>query len=202
MLLPIALLYVCGLTLLSRVIRVNIHPLVNSRVGHFATNTELSILKIKERKSRSNKHEINLFCATSAKSCNTALEKMWSRNINLKSRDWGWLLNDISKRIKSADFYQESTAVDMDGQFINFPPVLNFSETEMHLGDEFLSKNNVSNREKFVCLNVRDSSFLSISEKSSYESDIIRVISLKLPKGFFKSWAIMEKNLSLVAFSL
>ena len=93
---------------------------------------------------------------------------MWSRNFNLQTRNWGWLLNDISKRIKSADFYQESTAVDKEGRLISFPPVLSFSETEMHLGDEFLSKNDVSSREKFVCLNVRDSSFLTNSENPDW----------------------------------
>ena len=93
---------------------------------------------------------------------------MWSRNFNLQTGNWGWLLNDISKRIKSADFYQESTAVDKEGRLISFPAVLSFSATEMHLGDEFLSKNHVSSREKFVCLNVRDSSYLANSENPDW----------------------------------
>ena len=163
LLLPFALLYIGGLLLLSRVIQVNIHPIANSRIGHFATNTELAILKIKDRKNRSNKREINLFCATSPKSCNAALEKMWSRDINLQTGNWGWLLNDISKHLKSTDFYQESTNLDREGRLIDFPPSLNFSEIEMAVGDAFLSKNNVSNRKEFVCLNVRDGSYLASS---------------------------------------
>jgi len=162
--LPFALMYVGALLLLSRIIRVNIHPIVNSRFGHFTINTELSILKIKERKNCGKKHEINFFCATSTKSCNKSLEKMWSRNFNLQTGDWGWLLNDISRRIKSTDFYQESTAVDRAGLLVGSPPSLSFSETELSIGEEFLSKNNISNREKFVCLNVRDNSFLASSE--------------------------------------
>lgn len=164
LLLPFALLYVSGLLLLSRVIRVNIHPIINSRIGHFATNTELSLLNIKERKNRNNKREINLFCAISARSCNKSLEEIWSRNFSLQTGNWSWLLNDISRRIKSTDFYQESTAVDRAGLLVGFPPSLSFSETELSIGEEFLSKNNISNREKFVCLNVRDSSFFSISK--------------------------------------
>ena len=163
-LLPFALLYIGGLLLLSRIIRVNIHQIVNSRIGHFATNTELSILKIKERRDRNNKREINLFCVTSAKSCNASLEKMWSRNIKIETGDWGWVLNDISKRHKSTDFYQETTDLDKEGRLINFPPSLNFSEFEIAIGEKFLHKNNISSREKFVCLNVRDSSFLAESE--------------------------------------
>ena len=170
-LLPFALLYIGVLLLLSRVIRVNVHPIVNGRIGHFATNTELSILKIKERKNRNTKLEINLFCATSNKSCNTALEKMWSRNFNLQTGDWGWLLNDISKRLKSTDFYQESTDLDKKGRLIDFPPSLKFSKSELTLGDEFLSECNISDGEKIVCLNVRDSSFLAKSENLGWSKN-------------------------------
>ncbi len=164
LLLPFALLYIGGLLLLSRVIQVNIHPIINDRLGHFATNTELSILKVKERKNRTNSREINLFCATSAKSCNASLEKMWSRDINLQTGNWGWLLNDISKRLKFTAFYQESTALDREGRLTDFPPSLNFTAKEMAIGEKFLHKNNISNLEKFVCLNVRDSTFLAESE--------------------------------------
>ena len=170
-LLPFALLYIGGLLLLSRVIRVNVHPIINSRFGHFTINTELSILKIKERKNYNNKYEINLFCATSDKSCNTALEKMWRRDINLHFGDWGYLLNDISKRLKSTDFYQESTAIDEKGRLIDFPPSLKFSKSELTLGDEFLSKCNISDGEKIVCLNVRDSSFLANSPALSWSKN-------------------------------
>ncbi len=160
-LLPFALLYVGGLLLLSRVIRVNIHPIINPRIGHFATNTELTISKIKDRKGTNNKREINLFCVTSAKSCNASLEKMWSRDINLQTGNWGWLLNDISKRLKFTAFYQESTALDREGRLTDFPPSLNFTAKEMAIGEKFLHKNKIANLEKFVCLNVRDSSFLA-----------------------------------------
>ena len=161
LLLPLVLLYVGGLLLLSRVIRVNIHPIINSRFGHFTINTELTISKVKDRKNRNNKREINLFCATSSRSCNASLEKMWSREIKLQNGNWGCLLYDISKRLKSTDFYHETTALDREGRLIDFPPSLNFSEIEMAVGDAFLSKNNVSNRKEFVCLNVRDGSFLA-----------------------------------------
>ena len=214
LLLPFALLYVCGLLLLSRVIRVNIHPIINSRIGHFATNTELTILKLKDRKNRSNKREINLFCATSAKSCNASLEKMWSRNFNLQTGDWGWLLNDISNRLKSADFYQESTDLDKEGRLIDFPPSLNFSEIEMAVGEKFLHKNNISNQEKFVCLNVRDSSFLANSPALSWsknrdwsyhnfrDSDIntyVAAAETLAEKGYtvFRMGAIVEKPFNL-----
>ncbi|MEI7441796.1 MAG: TIGR04372 family glycosyltransferase, partial [bacterium] len=169
-LLPFAMAFVGLLLFVSKFVRVRIHPVINSRIGHFATNTELSVLKIKERKILKGKREINIFCGVSDTSCSISLEKMWSRNFNFQTGNWGWLLNDISKRLQSTDFYQESTNIDKEGILNSFPPTLNFSETEMALGDEFLSKNNISNREKFVCLNVRDSSFLANSNNLGWSN--------------------------------
>ena len=137
---------------------------------------------------------------------------MWSRNFNLQTGNWGWLLNDISKRFKSTDFYQDSTALDKEGRLIAFPPSLNFSETEIAVGEEFLSKNKISNREKIVCLNVRDSSFLANSDNLGWsksrdwsyhnyrDSDIntyVAAAETLAEKGYtvFRMGAIVEKPL-------
>jgi putative glycosyltransferase (TIGR04372 family) len=88
---------------------------------------------------------------------------MWSRNFNLQTGNWGWLLNDISKRIKSADFYQDSTNLDIEGRFLRFPPSLTFDDNELTLGEKFLENIGISDPNKIVCINVRDSSFLSMS---------------------------------------
>ena len=161
---PFAMAFVGLLLFVSKFVRVSIHPVINSRIGHFATNTELSITKIKEREIRTEKLEINIFCATSDESCNTSLEKMWSRNFNLRTGNWSWLVNDISKRIKTTDFYQESTALDREGRLLSFPPSLTFADYELTLGEKFLTENRISDSKKIVCLNVRDSSFFSISK--------------------------------------
>ena len=137
---------------------------------------------------------------------------MWSRNFNLQTGDWGWLLNDISKRLKSTDFYQETTALDKEGRLMNFPPSLNFSEIEIAVGEKFLHKNNISNQEKFVCLNVRDSSFLANSDNLGWsksrdwsyhnyrDSDINTYVAAAenlAEKGYtvFRMGAIVEKPL-------
>ena len=164
LLLPLALLYVGTLLLLSRIIQVRIHPIVNDRIGHFATNTELSLLKISENRKNSNAKKLDIGCAGSVSSVNSALEKMWKREFAFKTGEWGWLINDISKRVKSENFFQESTANDKEGRLLNFPPNLNFSNYEEATGEEFFKNNDVLHPEKIVCLNVRDSAFLSQSE--------------------------------------
>ena len=164
LLLPLALLYVGTLLLLSRIIQVRIHPIVNDRIGHFAINTELSLLKISENRKNSNAKKLDIGCAGSVSSVNSALEKMWKREFAFKTGEWGWLINDISKRVKSENFFQESTANDKEGRLLNFPPNLNFSNDEEAIGEEFFKNNDVLHPEKIVCLNVRDSAFLSQSE--------------------------------------
>ena len=161
---PFAMVFVGLLLFVSKFIRVRIHPIINSRIGHFATNTELSILKMKEREIRTKKLEINIFCAISDESCNTYLEKMWSRNFNFQTGNWSWLVNDISRRIKTTDFYQESTDLDKEGRLLSFPPTLTFDNNELTLGEKFLTDSRISDPKKIVCLNVRDSSFFSISK--------------------------------------
>ena len=168
LLLPFALLYVGGLLLLSRVIHVRIHPIVNDRIGHFVINTELSLLKIKENRKDSKGKTLDIGCVNSVLSVNSALEKMWKREFTFKTGEWGWLINDISKRVKSENFYQESTEKDREGRLLNFPPNLYFTNEEEASGEEFLKNNGIINPEKIVCLNVRDSAFLSQSKSFNW----------------------------------
>ena len=88
---------------------------------------------------------------------------MWKRNLSFKTGHWGWLLNDLSKRIKNKNFYQDSTSIDEEGRLASFPSSLSFHINEKTLGREFLANNRISDPNKIVCLNVRDSSYLSIS---------------------------------------
>ena len=112
-----------------------------------------------ERKSKESKRR------NSNESCNSSLEKMWSRTFNLQTGNWSWLLNDISKRLKTTDFYQESTNLDREGRLLSFPPTLTFDDNELALGEKFLADSRISEPEKIVCLNVRDSSFFSMSKR-------------------------------------
>ena len=211
-LLPFALLYVGGLLLLSRIIRVNIHPIVNDRIGHFVMNTEISVLKIKEVQDRSVSPSLLIGCAISTKSCNLALEKMWKREFNFKTNEWGWLLNDISRRSNRKDFYQESTRDDVLGLRNRNLPLLRFTSDEENIGLKFLLDNGISDSHKIICLNVRDSSFLANSPPLSWsknrdwsyqnyrDSDVntyVAAAEALAEKGYtvFRMGAIVEKPL-------
>ena len=166
--LPFALIYVGILLLLCRIIQVRIHPIVNDRIGHFAINTELTLLKIRETRKDSKTKTIDISCASSVVSVNSELEKMWKRELKFSTGDWGWLINDISKRVQNKDFYQESTANDKEGRLISFPPTLEFTSEQELIGRKFLKNVDVIDESKVVCLNVRDNAFLSQSEALSW----------------------------------
>ena len=137
---------------------------------------------------------------------------MWKREFNFKTGEWGWILNDISKRIKKNNFYQESTRNAEFELFKHSLPLLRFTSDEENIGKKFLLDNGVSDLHKFVCLNVRDSSFLAKAPALSWsknrdwsyhnyrDSDIntyVAAAETLAKKGYtvFRMGAIVEKPL-------
>ena len=161
MLLPFAYIYVFIMLILSRVIQVNILEVPNDRLGHFATNTELSYLTLIENQKSSCAGKKNIYCVTSTVSCNTQLETMWRRVLNIRTGEFGWLVNDLCRRLNRDGFYLNSDNCDIKGLFSIYPPTLFFTEREERIGNDFLKNCGVASPEKLVCLNVRDSAYLS-----------------------------------------
>ena len=58
-------------------------------------------------------------------------------------------------------FFFETEAVDREGYLIRHPPTLKFTDAELGMGEIFLHSIGLNRDSKFVCLNVRDDSFLS-----------------------------------------
>ena len=160
-LLPFAYIYVVIILGLSRVIQVNILEVPNDRLGHFATNTELSYLNFIENQKSSHVVKKNICCVTSTVSCNTQLETMWRRVLKIKTGEFGWLVNDLCRRLTRQDFYLKSDNCDIKGLLSIYPPTLHFTECEERIGSNFLKNCGVASPEKLVCLNVRDNAYLS-----------------------------------------
>jgi putative glycosyltransferase (TIGR04372 family) len=165
---PFALIFVITLRLISNFLKVNIHTIINSRIGHFATNTELSILSVKNSKDKALKREINLFCFQSPKSSNGYLEKMWLRCQKMITGDWSWVVLDIAKRLARGEMLTPTTGNDSAGLLLNNIPVLSFESREIDLGKSFLESIGIDAEQPFVCLNVRDAKFLQESEPISW----------------------------------
>ena len=159
--LPIALIFVGCLLLISKFVPVNIHRIYNSRIGHFALNTEISATRAREKEGRLGRRIINLYCFESLESANTFLETLWKRTLTCLTGNFGWAVLDIARRVKNQDFFIETEAIDHEGHLDRPPPTLKFNDAELKTGEVFLQSIGLDKDAKFVCLNVRDDSFLA-----------------------------------------
>jgi putative glycosyltransferase (TIGR04372 family) len=162
-LLPIAASLVLLLLLLSKMVKVRVHGVQNTRIGHFTLFTAQTYLKLSEDKSKFCAKGINLYAVGSVASANVFLETMWKRKIPLISGNLGWLIVDLFKRIPENCVYVETFGNDRTGLIIQYPPCLSFYPAEIKLGVNFLKSLEIEDSQKFVCLHVRDSSYLSKS---------------------------------------
>jgi putative glycosyltransferase (TIGR04372 family) len=159
--LPIALIFVGCLLLISKFVPVNIHRIYNSRIGHFALNTEISATRAREKEGRLGRRIINWYCFESLESANTFLETLWKRTLTCLTGNFGWAILDIARRVKKQDFFIETEAIDREGYLDRSAPTLKFNVAELKTGEDFLQSIGLDIDAKFVCLNVRDDSFLA-----------------------------------------
>ena len=163
-LLPVAAISVFLLFLLSKLMTVDIHYICNSRIGHFATNTELSYLTRPVSQNRFGLRPLHLFFFESKKSANLFLETLWRRQLAVLPQDLGWLIYDFAKRLPLSKIAAQSTAEDINGILVATKPTLSFNPSELAEGQIFLRKLGLSPNDKFICLNVRDEVFLRESD--------------------------------------
>ena len=97
--LPFAFTFVLGLKFLGLFREVHVHTIKNHRIGHFATNTELSRLSSDKKLQTSPRKQINIYCCQSDKHSNFFLGKMWNREILVLRAPFGQLVYDICKRV-------------------------------------------------------------------------------------------------------
>ena len=169
--LPLALIYVGCLLIIAKFIPVNVHRVYNSRIGHFALNTEISATRAKDQQDLLGKRIINLYCFESLESANTFLETLWKRTLNCLTGSFGWAVLDVARRVKKQDFFIETEAIDREGHLNRFPPMLKLNDAERKTGEAFLHRIGLDKNSKFVCLNVRDDSFLTKTKPVGWHSN-------------------------------
>ena len=86
---------------------------------------------------------------------------MWKRTLTCLTGNFGWAVLDIARRVKKQDFFIETEAIDREGYLDRSPPTLKFNDAELKTGEAFLHSIGLDKNSKFVCLNVRDDSFLA-----------------------------------------
>ena len=162
-LLPIAAASVLLLLFLSKLVKIRVHEVQNSRIGHFALYTALTYLQLSDDKKKVRNMGINIYAVSSVFSANSYLEKLWKRQILLLSGNFGWLIIGLLKRIPKNSVRVETFGNDRSGLLIQHSPCLTFNPDEIELGSKFLKSLGLEDGQKFVCLHVRDSSYLAKS---------------------------------------
>lgn len=165
-LLPLAL----PLVLMIRVIRpwflVRINILTSERLGHFAKNTELYLCERDAGINTPNMPYVDLWYHNWPIS-NKQLARMWERVLHVGP---GWLLAPVDRMnslIPGGTVHQigENTQIGRDvlNLLERFPPHLRFLPEEEKQGDAGLRALGIPVGASFVCLDVRDSSYLAKS---------------------------------------
>ena len=161
---PFALSFILTLLLINKFRTVRIHEVINSRFGHFATNTELSFLNSLERDTKLKIKSINFYCLGHHTSTNLFFESLIKRQLVVVPGAFGWLVIFLARKLSLKNLLQTTTNNDKKGLLTKYPPSFNFSDEEIRLGEKFLKSLGILDGQRFVCLNVRDDSFLAESQ--------------------------------------
>ena len=210
---PFALFFILTLLVINKFRTVRIHMVDNSRIGHFATNIELSILSSFDEDITKKIQSINFYCFGHHTSTNLFLECLTRRQLVVVPGVFGWLVIFFANKLSLKNLLRTTTATDKEGLLIKYPPSFNFSDEEIRLGEKFLKSLGILDGDHFVCLNVRDDSFLAKSRalgwsqsrdwsyhtyRNSNIEDYVPAAEKLAEMGYtvFRMGAIVEKQLN------
>ena len=141
------------------VILIQVHKVKDWRIGHFATNTEITRLKTVEHNKNNRKKLITIYYFGSKVASNISLGEIWSQSLPSVRGHWGWLLNAITSKLANMNSSTDSTNIDLSGFLLTEnKPILALKRSRR---SEIDLIKNLCKGDSFVCLNVRDFAFMS-----------------------------------------
>lgn len=195
--LPAAIPAAVLLRLMKPWLLVRLGPLVSTRLGHFAANTELYFCEKDANINRPAQRHVDLFYMTKP-ICNQQLATMWGRVLKI----WpAWILGPIywtNRLIPGGDAHTVRNNIQHDRDVLNlfdrFPPHLAFTEDELDRGEAGLRAMGIPVDARFVCLTVRDDAYLSSHVRGDYSyhsyrdsnvQNYVKAAEELAEKGFF-----------------
>ena len=145
------------------IIRIERLPALN--FGDFIDYTAMYYCKKKLKIDQPTKNYIDLvYIHYKDKVFNKQIAIMWKRKLNFLS---GYLLDPISRvnklitgwKIHTIEILSSKPERDFDNLFEKCQPILEFTNEEEIYGKEILKKFNLTDKDKFVCLSVRDKAY-------------------------------------------
>jgi putative glycosyltransferase (TIGR04372 family) len=158
--LPMAIFSLMGILLIRPFIKIRIGFIHSDRIGHFAANTELCLCE--KDLNQENKY-LDLFYFP-RKPCNRQLALMWSRTLLVLPWFFMRPIDLIVRTFICLSFLRVNDAkygdFDADNLYDKTLPHLRFTQEEEKFGVEKLLELGIKEGDQFVCLLVRDSSYL------------------------------------------
>lgn len=157
---PFAFLIVAAIRLLSPVLLIRYGNLYSSRIGHFASNTELYLCERDLKKTNRNVYDILFHIGPIS---NRQLKKMWDRSLRVfKFSYLMCLVTRINRLFPGYRKYEIdlSRSRDTEGLSMRVGPHIYFTEKEEAFGREQLRKMGLEEDAPFVCFHLRDSAYL------------------------------------------
>lgn len=159
--LPIALFILVLLLPFKKLFYFRFGFLHSDRIGHFAMNTELSILEDKKLKKKS----IYDFYYFGGKICNNFLGKKWSEVLNIYPKIFIRPFCLICRSLKIFNHNVAGSTISSDNDIMNlfekYPSQIKLNKKEINKGYEILKSVGLSENSKIVCLIVRDDGYLT-----------------------------------------
>lgn len=160
---PLAFTIVLLCRLFRPILLIRFDLAVSERIGHFAGNMELYVLERKAGINIPTKRVFD-FWGFNHPVSNVQLARMWKRVLNVVPGCIIAPMIRINAIIPGGRIHQIGKNKSHDRDVYNlldkFPPTLSFTHEELSLGEDELRSLGVPLGNPFVCLNVRDSTYL------------------------------------------
>jgi len=161
---PFAILILLGFLLAKPFFQFRLYRMVDSRIGHLATNTEMVRLGTILRNQTNKKREIIVYCSESWNCANNALRKLFFRDSLHIRGHLAWLTLRLSSKLIPFRSFKtvpnRNLIIDRAGLLSFNTPLLEFANKDLIIGQKFLDEAQIINS-KFVCLHIRDSEYLT-----------------------------------------
>lgn len=150
-------LFILFIKILNFKKKIKFYPIIHTRIGHLAGNTELLLRRIKSGILDKEQKYIGV----SGKPCNRYLLNMFKREMPIIESRFlrGLITTSIFK--KSKYFQDEPVDTNIYQDINNLPRVINFTQEEEKRGIKELKKMGINSQDWFVCFHNRDSEYLS-----------------------------------------
>ena len=172
--LPFALMAVGIFLLLRPFVIIQIYKVHDWRIGHMVSTTQRTTFEIKEWNSNRLRKKKLIYFFGSKTSANNYYRDILLRQHTSIQGHWGFLLFYISSFFKFIVPNSDYTVLDKEGLILKYPVGIKFNESEIAEGNRFLASCGLNQESKYVCLNVRDSAFLSKTRRKDFNKHNLR----------------------------